>query len=257
MKRILIITLLSLSVVSSASAKPLSYNKITPHPRLLMTAGQEKKIAKLLEDGTNAHLCNANELIFSFAESLFDQPCVVRPAKGHILAQSREVEKRVLYLAYAYRITGDVRYAKRAEEIANYVFGQSTPIFSPTGGLKISAQDLAKVMKMHMNLGTTPEGTQIISKESAEAMQSIVAPKTDEGDAYGFAIRTSKQLLDGHTMIGHTGGAYGVYTSMFWNSERNFGFVVMTNGCNGRYDNNFMAIHRECVAAMHKYFVAE
>ena len=116
MKRILIITLLSLSVVSSASAKPLSYNKITPHPRLLMTAGQEKKIAKLLEDGTNAHLCNANELIFSFAESLFDQPCVVRPAKGHILAQSREVEKRVLYLAYAYRITGDVRYAKRAEE---------------------------------------------------------------------------------------------------------------------------------------------
>ena len=148
-------------------------------------------------------------------------------------------------------------YAKRADEIANYVFGQSTPVFSPTGGLKISAQDLAKVMKMHMNLGTTPEGTQIISKESAEAMQSIVAPKTDEGDAYGFAIRTSKQLLDGHTMIGHTGSAYGVYTSMFWNSERDFGFVVMTNGCNGRYDNNFMAIHRECVAAMHKYFVAE
>ena len=148
-------------------------------------------------------------------------------------------------------------YAKRAEEIENYVFGQSTPIFSPTGGLKISAQDLAKIMKMHMNLGTAENGTQIISKESAEAMQSIVAPKTDEGDAYGFAIRTSKQLLDGHTMIGHTGSAYGVYTSMFWNSERNFGFVVMTNGCNGRYDNNFMAIHRECVAAMHKYFVAE
>ena len=148
-------------------------------------------------------------------------------------------------------------YAKRAEEIENYVFGQSTPIFSPTGGLKISAQDLAKIMKMHMNLGTAENGTQIISKESAEAMQSIVAPKTDEGDAYGFAIRTSNQLLDGHTMLGHTGGAYGVYTSMFWNSERNFGFVVMTNGCNGRYDNNFMAIHRECVAAMHKYFVAE
>lgn len=148
-------------------------------------------------------------------------------------------------------------YAKRADEIANYVFGQSTPVFSPTGGLKISAQDLAKVMKMHMNLGTAENGTQIISKESAEAMQSIVAHKTDEGDAYGFAIRTSNQLLDGHTMIGHTGSAYGVYTSMFWNKDRNFGFVVMTNGCNGRYDNNFMAIHRECVAAMHKYFVAE
>ena len=150
-------------------------------------------------------------------------------------------------------------YATRAEEIENYVFGVSTPIFSPTGGLKISPQDLAKVMQMHMNLGTTVEGTQIISKESAQAMQSIVAPKTDEGDAYGYAIRTSNQLLEGHTMIGHTGSAYGVYTSMFWDKDRNFGFVVMTNGCNAKYDNehNFMAIHTDCVAAMHKYFVAK
>lgn len=148
-------------------------------------------------------------------------------------------------------------YATREEEIKNYVFGHSTAVFSPTGGLKISPQDLAKVMQMHMNLGTTLEGTQIISKESAEAMQSIVAPKTDEGDAYGYAIRTSNQLLDGHTMIGHTGSAYGVYTSMFWDKDRKFGFIVMTNGCNRREDNNFMAIHRECVAAMHKYFIAQ
>ncbi len=150
-------------------------------------------------------------------------------------------------------------YATRAEEIENYVFGHSTAVFSPTGGLKISPQDLAKVMQMHMNLGTTPEGTKIISKESAEAMQSIVAPKTDEGDAYGYAIRISNQLLEGHTMIGHTGSAYGVYTSMFWDKDRKFGFIVMTNGCNAKYDNehNFMAIHTDCVAAMHKYFIAE
>ncbi len=150
-------------------------------------------------------------------------------------------------------------YATREDEIKNYVFGHSTAVFSPTGGLKISPEDLAKVMQMHMNLGTTAEGTQIISKESAQAMQSIVAPKTDEGDAYGYAIRTSNQLLDGYTMIGHTGSAYGVYTSMFWDKDRKFGFVVMTNGCNAKYDDehNFMAIHRDCVAAMHKYFVAE
>ena len=117
MKRILsIAAFLFLVNATITYAKELSYNKIESHPRLLMPAGQEKKIAKLLEDGTNAYLCNANELIFSFAESLFDQPCVTRPPKGHILAQSREVEKRVLYLAYAYRITGDVRYAIRAEE---------------------------------------------------------------------------------------------------------------------------------------------
>ena len=31
--------------------------------------------------------------------------------------------------------------------------GYSTPVFSPTGGMKISAQDLAKYMIMHMNYG--------------------------------------------------------------------------------------------------------
>ena len=112
MKRTVIFISLMLSVASLTTAKPLSYNKIASHPRLLMTAGQEKKIAKLLEDGSNTYLCNANDLIFSFAESLFDQPCVVRPAKGHILAQSREVEKRVLYRAYAYRCASHLHFRR-------------------------------------------------------------------------------------------------------------------------------------------------
>ncbi|MBO7306226.1 MAG: beta-lactamase family protein, partial [Bacteroidales bacterium] len=147
-------------------------------------------------------------------------------------------------------------YATREKEIENYVFGHSTPVFSPTGGLKISAIDLSKVMRMHMSLGAI-EGGNIISKESAELMQSAVSPKTENDDTYGFAITTSKNLLDGHTMIGHTGGAYGVFTSMFWDKDRKFGFIVMTNGCNGRRDNGFMSIHRECVAAMYKHFVAQ
>ena len=44
-------------------------------------------------------------------------------------------------------------YAPRRQEINNYIMGYSTPIFSPTGGMKISAGDLAKYMIMHMNLG--------------------------------------------------------------------------------------------------------
>ena len=104
------------AVAFDGFAGDLSYAELRPHPRLLLKAGEEQKIAALLEDGNNAYLCNANDLIFTYAESLFDQPCVSRPEKGHILAQSREVEKRVLYLAYAYRLTKDIRYAIRAEE---------------------------------------------------------------------------------------------------------------------------------------------
>src|SRR5690606_28370333 len=44
-------------------------------------------------------------------------------------------------------------YNPRSEEIKNYTMGVSTPVFSPTGGMKISAKDLAKYMQMHMNHG--------------------------------------------------------------------------------------------------------
>ncbi len=144
-------------------------------------------------------------------------------------------------------------YATREEDIRNYVFGHSTPVFSPTGGMKISPKDLAKVMMMHMNLGTLGE-TKIIDRASSEAMQSCVIP-TSATDSYGYAIETTETLLDGHTMIGHTGSAYGVYTSMFWDESRDFGFVVMTNGCNGRRDNGFMSIHRESIKALYDIFI--
>ena len=124
-------------------------------------------------------------------------------------------------------------YSTREDEIKNYVFGHSTPVFSPTGGLKVSALDLAKAMMMHMGNGTL-NGVKIIDSTSSAMMQSKVAEKTDEGDSYGFAIRISDQLLDNHTMIGHTGSAYGVFTSMFWDKDKKFGFIVMTNGCNER-----------------------
>lgn len=147
-------------------------------------------------------------------------------------------------------------YSTREDEIKNYVFGHSTPVFSPTGGLKVSALDLAKAMMMHMGNGTL-SGVKIIDSTSSAMMQSKVAEKTDEGDSYGFAIRISDQLLDNHTMIGHTGSAYGVFTSMFWDKDKKFGFIVMTNGCNERTDNNFMAIHREVDACLYKNFIQE
>ncbi|MGM9774882.1 MAG: serine hydrolase domain-containing protein [Candidatus Egerieousia sp.] len=134
-------------------------------------------------------------------------------------------------------------YAPRTEEIANYQFGYSTPIFSPTGGLKINPIGLAKVMQMHMGLGTNPEGVKIISSESALLMQSRLTVAEGQNDFYGFAICQSDSLIPGKTMIGHTGGAYGVLTSMFWNKEKTFGIVVMTNGCDGARESGFMAIH--------------
>ncbi|SKB92259.1 serine hydrolase domain-containing protein [Daejeonella lutea] len=117
-------------------------------------------------------------------------------------------------------------YAPRREEISKYVMGYSTPIFSPTGGMKISAIDLAKYMIMHMHNGKA-NGTQIISKKSSKIMQTKIADEEN----YGLALGTNREdIIPGEKMTGHTGSSYGLYSTMFFNQQKDFGFVVIVNG---------------------------
>ncbi len=153
-------------------------------------------------------------------------------------------------------------YAPRTKEIENYKFGYSTPIFSPTGGMKINPVGLAKVMMMHMGLGTSPEGVKIISSESALLMQSRFTPTgLEEGFRggkpvyYGFALWNNEDLIPGKTMVGHTGGAYGVLTLMTWNKDRTFGIVIMTNGCREVRENGFQAIFNRTANCLYQNLI--
>ncbi|MEJ5994206.1 serine hydrolase domain-containing protein [Pedobacter sp. Du54] len=121
-------------------------------------------------------------------------------------------------------------YAPRTEEISNYVLGYSTPIFSPTGGMKISATDLAKYMTMHMNYGKY-NNKRIISKKSSKLMQT----KVSDEESYGLAIREDSTFIQGKLLKGHTGSAYGLFSSMFFDPKEKFGIVVITNGCDPKY----------------------
>ncbi len=137
-------------------------------------------------------------------------------------------------------------YAPRREEISNYVMGYSTPIFSPTGGMKISAGDLARYMMMHMNKGRY-KGKRIISKKSARQMQAVLAEKA----GYGLAIATSEKLIPGKTMKGHTGSAYGLYSAMFFHPKEKFGIVVISNGCDPAYTDGFNTVIRKTVSCLY------
>jgi len=143
-------------------------------------------------------------------------------------------------------------YAPRREEIKNYVMGYTTPIFSPTGGMKISANDLAGYMTMHMNGGTC-NGVKIISKKSSKLMQTPIA---DE-EGYGLAISNLDDLIPGKVMTGHTGSAYGLYSAMFFNPKEKYGFVVITNGCNGTYTNGINDVLRASVNSLYNHFIRE
>jgi CubicO group peptidase (beta-lactamase class C family) len=143
-------------------------------------------------------------------------------------------------------------YAPRSKEIADYAMGKTTPIFSPTGGMKISATDLAKYMIMHMNLGKA-NGKRIISKRSARLMQTPLS--SDEN--YGLAILKTDKLIEGKTLTGHTGSAYGLYSTMFFEPNEKFGIVVISNGCNPVYDNGFNAFMKNTVNSLYKNLIAQ
>jgi CubicO group peptidase (beta-lactamase class C family) len=199
------------------------------------------------EPGTGYQYCNLNfNMVGSVIEKLsgerFDQY-----VKHHILDPLGlyagycvdSLDKSLFTTLYEYNGTlkkftpAPSAYVARSEEIKNYTMGYSTPIFSPTGGMKISATDLAKYMSMHMLMGKY-KGVRIMSKKSAKTMQTAVNDKA----GYGLAIMTKTDLIPGKTMKGHTGSAYGLYSAMFFQPDEKFGIVVITNGCNvGEYNS--------------------
>lgn len=140
-------------------------------------------------------------------------------------------------------------YEPRSEKIAAYVMGHDAPLFSPTGGMKISAVDLARYMVMHMNYGYSPlADVRIISEESSMNMQT---PRSDV-ENYGITLWKTDEYTPGITLVGHTGGAYGLRSAMFFNPEEKYGFTVISNGAH----NPDKSILNGSIELMYKHFIA-
>lgn len=147
-------------------------------------------------------------------------------------------------------IPSPAAYASRKTELETYQMGYSTPIFSPTGGMKISAPDLAKYMIMHMNYGKG-EKAKIISKKSAKEMQTPLS--ADEN--YGLALWKTDKLISGVELIGHTGSAYGLYSAMFFDPDKKYGFVVITNGSDPAEEEGYIRVIRQAANILYEEWI--
>lgn len=143
-------------------------------------------------------------------------------------------------------------YAPRREELSTYQLGYSTPILSPTGGMKISATDLATYMTMHMNYGKA-NGVRIIAKKSAKQMQTPLSSPEN----YGLALLTTNKLISGKTLVGHTGSAYGLYSAMFFDPKEKFGIVVITNGTSAKETDGYKTIIKESFNILYQNLIAK
>lgn len=130
-------------------------------------------------------------------------------------------EEGVYYKSPAYR--------NLQSGLEDYKMGYSAATLSPTGGMKISARDLAKYMLMLINNGSLDE-VRIMTPKSAKEMRK---PKAliDQNTYYGFALRSyNGTMIPGVDLIGHTGSAYGLNSGMMFNPEEKFGLIFISNG---------------------------
>jgi CubicO group peptidase (beta-lactamase class C family) len=128
-------------------------------------------------------------------------------------------------------------------DFSGYVSGTNGAVFSPQGGLRISAAELARIMILHMNNGKY-NGKRIVSKKSIRLMHTahfIItdANSDDEGvrkGNRGLSIQILPEtaagiiLPAGSAFLGHSGSAYGLQSDFFFDPKRKYGFIFITNG---------------------------
>lgn len=108
-----------LTATSAAIAQAPDFAITQKHPRLLMPAGGEKIVKEKIK--ANEFLARTHKAILADCKRMSEEPLEqFEPNDQLFLKTARTVLKRVYFMAYAYRMTGNKKYARRAvDEMLN------------------------------------------------------------------------------------------------------------------------------------------
>lgn len=137
----LITVLLVLSTPTWSQQTQLSANNsFGNHPRILLFKGEETALKKsIAEDST---WTSVHRLILAASDRLIAQEPIQRIQIGRrLLDKSREALRRIFYLSYAFRTTGDPQYLKRAEKEMLAIAGFSD--WNPSHFLDVAEMTMA------------------------------------------------------------------------------------------------------------------
>lgn len=88
---------------------------VAEHPRLLLKAGEETGIARMIE--RDEAMRRVHDGIVSECDRMLETPPLQRVMEGkRLLHTSREALRRIFWLSYSYRMTGMESYAARARD---------------------------------------------------------------------------------------------------------------------------------------------
>jgi CubicO group peptidase (beta-lactamase class C family) len=127
-------------------------------------------------------------------------------------------------------------------DLIKYIIGNNGLIFSPAGGLRISAKDLSSFMLMYMNDGSY-NGNQILDESACHLLNEMQWNYIDPSNgnnyeglfrrwAMGLQVTTNAEngdvvFPDARPMWGHCGDAYGLISDMWGNPLTKSGVIFI------------------------------
>jgi len=135
-----------------------------------------------------------------------------------------------------------------AIDFSVYRPGTNALLFGPQGGLRIAAEDLAKIMILLVSRGTYDD-IGILKPETVQKMQEVQWHYDgSNGDNYrklfncwglGLWLTTlqpgADMVVPGFRMRGHAGQAYGLLSGMYFHNDPDFGIIFALNGKAGAF----------------------
>jgi hypothetical protein len=184
-----------------------------PHPRLMLLQGEEEQIKARIRE--NEMLREAHDYIITRCNEIIGEPLLVRQITGkRLLTISRKALERIYYLSYAWRMTGDNRYAARAGKEMLNVCGFMD--WNPSHFLDVAEMTLALSIGYDWLYGCLPEST----KETVR--KAIVAKGLNESMPETATKRENYSWLkkvNNWNQVCNTGMAFGAIVTYEYNPE--------------------------------------
>lgn len=157
---------------------------------------------------------------------------------------------------------GSIAELRQADPIS---WGKMEPFYStniPIGQmyllgqaeLYISASDLARIAMILAGDGTYG-GEQYLSPESIENIHKERAFDPETNVRRGLAVQIAPDIIEGITLYGHQGNAYGAISCLFYDPKTSCGIVFLSNGASSaREESNIYSVNDAIIKELWKYF---
>jgi CubicO group peptidase (beta-lactamase class C family) len=153
--------------------------------------------------------------------------------------------------------------------LSGYLPGTNGMVFSPQGGLRITARELSMIMRLFSNRGIA-DGIRLLQDTTVDLMKFRHYCYTcgNDGDNMGGLMRgyglglhiitnypNQDIVFPDIEMMGHPGEAYGLLSDMYFDTKGLFGVIFITNGVGTGVQYGTQSVFYACEeAAFRKMF---